>query len=137
MTDRQEALTVAAHIAAGEYDEHLDTFAAAIVKRLVDGHATGRWKIDTTVGDHPVTVTEDDLTLGEMAAIEFRTGRNWTVIDPRERATDAQAILTVRLISEGVKDAEKQVAGLPANTFVECLSTYTVTPDPKDTPASP
>ena len=134
MTD--QGLEMAAKIASGEYDKHLGTISAAIVNRLVEGHATDRWRIDAVFDGVEYMVSEDDLTMGEVAAVEFRTGKSWVQIDPRNHAGDGLAILTVRLITKGVDNAEQLAKNVPANEFVDWLSTYTVTPDPKDTPAN-
>lgn len=130
----------AAEILAGDHDSNLDTLAAAITKRLVDGHASERWRIDIPadvagLDDSGLVVTEDDLTMSEARGVEFRTGKSWVHIDPRGSADDALAVATVRLITLGVEDAEERMGAVAMNTFVEWLSLFTVTPDPKDSAA--
>lgn len=135
----------AAEVLNGKQDDQADTVAAALVTRQVQGEFTDRWRIEipadqsgARVNREPVavTVTEDDVTLGEIAAVEFRANKKWRFIDPRESANDALAVCIVRLIGLGVKDAEKRANAWPANQFVDWIGTYSVAPDPKDTAGS-
>ena len=133
MSTSDGAMEFGAKILAGEWDNHLDTIAAAITKRLIDGHATTRWKIEVP---DLCTVTEDDLTMGEVAAIEFRTGKSMVALDPASFGADALAIITVRAITLGIADAEDRAKAINMNDYADCYSTYSVSPDPKDTSAT-
>jgi hypothetical protein len=116
---------VADGIRAGEFDGHLGLFQEAMRERVLSQATSMRWKLT-----HPlVTVTEDDLTLGEAEMVERVTGQSWAQIDPYTSARECRAILSVCLQSRTDLDgaeAAKVAADVTVTEATEMLGTYEV-----------
>ena len=121
--------TVVAEILAGRYDGHLADFQQAMRERVLSQATALRWKIV-----HPeVTVTEDDLTLGEAEMIERVTNQSWAMIDPYQSARECRAILTVVLqqrTDRSADEAAKITAELTVTDVTAMLQSYEVVAGP-------
>lgn len=79
-----------------------------------------RWKL--TWGDHEFT--EDDLTVGDIAAAQALTGDGWRSADPLagpNHAANLLAILVARVEQRPAMDVVLEVAARPAVDLVKAL----------------
>lgn len=65
----------------------------------------------------------DDLTLGELRAVEEKTNIPWTRINPLRSAGEASAVLLVLFKREGLTDEQAQ-AKVDAIPFAKVLDEY-------------
>ena len=136
-----------AEIKLGRWDAHIETLNEQFRLRLIDQKATMRWLIrlpegwkgQEWCGQEAVLVTEDDLTIGEMRAVERRTGKPWGAIHPALSADNFAELIRVRMISRGVKaaDADAMIDELPVNAAADLIGEYGLAGDPKAAVSEP
>ncbi len=125
--------TVVAEIKMGAHDGSLIDIADAIKLRAKFGAVGFRWKI--SLPDIGFEVTEDTITLDELAEVEKVTGVSWTVLRPAARANICLAILRATVANRTdmtADEANAYVGGLTADGVVSALSEYEVASPPLD-----
>lgn len=132
---------VAAAIAAGDYDGHLDDIVLAVVERAREGAVAFYWRLRVD-GDE---WTQETVTLGELKFAEQHAkvigsdgrARRATLaeIDPRATAEHAVALLVAHFYKiEGLPltEAVAKAEGFPATALADMVGEYEVVRPPKD-----
>lgn len=124
-----DAKKVAADIAMGRADGELQELFDALVGRVAEIGAKRRWRVEAL----GLVVDEDNITLAELETAERLSGRTWLVLDPRQSARSAVAVLASALHHRsGVElvDAQRQAGELSALSVAASCSDYLADADP-------
>jgi hypothetical protein len=136
--------TIAAEIAAGDHDGHLDDIVLAVVERARAGAVRFYWRLRVD-GDE---WTEESVTLGELKFAETvarvtENGRTrpaqMAELNPRIYADHCMALIVAHLHkAQGLplEDAVKKAETLTAAEVAEAVSEYEVVRAPLDDPGS-
>lgn len=124
------------HIRLGKYDGHLQDVMSAIQFRAAGGATSFRWRL--TFDD--VTITEDDITLGELVKIEKALDVSWVSINPARSAEQITTILSVAMkhrtdLSDD--EVDETVAAITASEATDALDQYEVVQPPLEQSTPP
>lgn len=120
---------IVAEIADGRLDGHLFDLLSAVQLRVVAGATAFLWKIEWD----DLTVTEEDITLGELVVAERIAGRNWSQLNPSTSAGNCRAVLIATLMNRRDMSEEKATAKVdaqPVHTLLDSIGQYEVSPAP-------
>lgn len=111
-----------AELLAGRHDDSLGTILEALSHRILETN-TLRWRLVIP----QVTVSEEDMTLGEAFLLERILGTTWALIDPKASAEQCRAILQVAVHKRtdvSMEEAGKVVDGLTVGDIGRSLTMY-------------
>lgn len=120
---------VAAQLLSGELDGELKAVSEALGERVKAGVGLVRWRVDLP----DLSVTQDEITLGEAVSFERATGLTWGEMEPLGSAEHAAAILLCLYQSRnGLTEeaAEAHVDALPVDVYSRAITTYIDTDRP-------
>lgn len=123
-------------IRRGEYGpDEMWQIMTACSEKVLDGSFGTRWRIEAPA--FAVSVTEDDITLTEVAAVKRRTGQLVQQMNPAADPTLIGEIVRARMVESMGSDPDRVDAQLRKVTLNEALAWYSEFPvgaDPKDQP---
>lgn len=144
---KEQVKKLVAEIKMGRWDAHIELINDQFRMRLIDQKASIRWLIRTPsewigqdwCGQSVILMTEDDLTMGELVAVERRTGKPWGAIHPALSGQNIIELMRVRMLSLGVApaDADAMLAALGVTRTVDLIGEYGAAGDPKAAVSEP
>lgn len=126
MDDLQKLI---AEVAEGRHDDRLSDLLVAIRVRAEAAAIASTWRLEWD----GLVVTEDDVTLDELATAEELSGKNWAQLNPKNSAVNCRSILIAALMHRKALSraaAEKKVKRLTASAAVDCVSEEVRSPAP-------